>query len=314
MKILVTGCAGFIGSHLCEKLLNKNNIIIGIDNLNDYYSIEQKKRNLNILKAYENFIFLQENVINTQAIANYKPEKIVHLSAMAGVRFSIENPILYCKNNIEAIINLLEQNKLLKSTFIYASSSSVYGNNLKTPFSEDDQINNLVSPYAASKLCTEIYAQLYHNLYKFSCIGLRFFTVYGPRGRPDMAPYKFIKSIYNQTVFNKYGDGSTFRDYTYIDDIVDGIISALNYNKFTNEVFNLGNNKPVTLNQFIKTCENITGKTAKFNTLDIPDGDVKGTSADLRKSKKYLKYEPKIILEEGIKNTFQWMKEENILI
>jgi UDP-glucuronate 4-epimerase len=313
MKIIVTGCSGFIGSHLCEKLLKMDYNIIGIDNNNNYYSIEQKKKNLNILKKYNNFIFLEEDILNTKAIIEYKPDKIIHLAAMAGVRYSIENPLIYCKNNIEAMINLLDQNKELKIPFIYASSSSVYGNNKEIPFKESHELKNIVSPYAASKLSCEIYAQLYNNLYKIPTIGLRFFTVYGPRGRPDMAPYKFLKNIYNQTQFIKYGNGESFRDYTYIDDIVDGILSSMNLKHNSNHIFNLGNNTKITLNEFIHTCEIVTNKKANFIIKDMPKGDVIGTYANLEKSNKYLNYKPKILLQDGLKKTLDWMIETKIL-
>jgi UDP-glucuronate 4-epimerase len=305
MKILVTGCAGFIGSHLCERLLKENKIVIGIDNLNDYYDTSLKYKNIKILKNYFNFYFFEEDIRTTNIILEKKPDKIIHLASMAGVRNSINNPSLYNDVNVRGMINLLEQNKNLKIDFIYASSSSVYGNRNSFPFKEDDKINNLQSPYALTKFCMENYAELYHNLYNFQCIGLRFFTVYGPRGRPDMAPMKFLKAIHHQEKFQKYGNNDTFRDYTYIDDIIDGIMGALKYEKNENQIFNLGNNNMVSLNKFIQTCEKVVNKSAIYDVIEKQVGDVPMTCASIDKSKKYLNYEPKVDLYQGLQNTYE---------
>ena len=231
MIILVTGCCGFIGYHLCENLL-KNKIyekVIGLDNMDPYYDVNIKLSNLTILEKYENFIFLKENIINSKSIYKYKPDIICHLASLAGVRNSIDKPKDYCRVNIEGFINILEQckskNTNKKIKIVFASSSSVYGNNTKIPFKETDEINKINSPYAASKKCMETLGQTYNQLYNLNIIGLRFFTVYGPRGRPDMAPYKFIKNIIEDKVIKKYGNGESFRDYTYIDDIIQGIVN-----------------------------------------------------------------------------------------
>ena len=203
MKILVTGCAGFIGSHTCEYLLNRGDIVLGIDNLNDYYDVERKKDNLEVLNKYENFEFRKEDIRTTKVIEKWKPEKICHLASMAGVRYSIENPEIYVDVNINGFINILEQaRKVGVKQIVYASSSSVYGLNKKRPFSETDPIETPNSPYACSKMAMELYAKTYHQLYNLNMIGLRFFTVYGPRGRPDMAPYKFLKAIKEGTKFS----------------------------------------------------------------------------------------------------------------
>ena len=303
MKILVTGCAGFIGSHTCEKLLKDGNIILGIDNLNDYYSIEQKSSNIEILKKYANFTFLKEDIKNTKEILNWHPDVVLHLAAMAGVRYSLENPKLYSDININGFINILEQCRLINCKLVYASSSSVYGLNTKVPFSEDDPIEKCNSPYACSKRAKEIYAQMYSQVYNLSTIGLRFFTVYGPRGRPDMAPYKFLNKISNEISIDKYGNGTSSRDYTYISDIVSGIISAIHCNKKC-EIYNLGNSSPVSLNEFIKTCEEVTGKVAIINQMDEQMGDVPHTYADISKAKKDLGYCPKVCLKKGINKTF----------
>ena len=310
MKILVTGCAGFIGSHVCEKLLKDNTIkIYGIDNLNDYYNVSFKKLNIKILKKYSNFTFFEEDVCNTNIITEFKPDKICHLASYAGVRYSIENPKLYVRNNIEGFIHILEEcvkNKINK--IIYASSSSVYGLNKKIPFKETDKIEKTNSPYAVTKLSMELFAKTYYQLYNIKSIGLRFFTVYGPRGRPDMAPFKFLNAIENGMEFEKYGDGNSSRDYTYIDDIVEGIIAALFNNDIGCEIYNLGNSKPVTLNKFINLCEKVTGEKAKYIKVNEKLGDVPHTCADISKAKKDLNYFPKTELIDGLEKTLQWIK------
>ena len=309
MKILITGCAGFIGSHLSEKLLKNNHLIYGIDNINDYYDQSQKNNNLKILYKYNNFHFKKDDIVTTNIISEIKPDIVVNIAAMAGVRYSIENPSIYMKVNVEGQVNLLKQSvENNVKLFVYASSSSVYGLNQKIPFNENDTINNVNSPYAASKKSGEIMAKLYHDLYKLPVIGLRFFTVYGPRGRPDMAPFKFLNSIINQNQFMKYGNGESYRDYTYIDDIVNGIIGAINNKKSrTCEVYNLGNSKPITLNQFINTCEQVSGKKAIFKQISEQKGDVPYTYADIQKAKDDLDYSPKTTFKEGIKLTYEWM-------
>ena len=320
MKVLVTGCCGFIGSYVTLNLLKNDYQVIGVDIMNDYYDINIKEINKNILSEYENFYFYKEDVIDSDIIERVKPDKVCHLASMAGVRYSIENPqtyidenpILYVKNNIEAFVNLLDQSvKNNVKNFVYASSSSVYGLNEKVPFCESDVVNSCNSPYAASKRSMEIFANTYNQLYSLPLIGLRFFTVYGPRGRPDMAPYKFLDSILNDKRFKKYGDGRSLRDYTYIDDIVDGIISALdNKNNLSCEIFNLGNSKPVSLNSFIECCEEVTGKKAKYDIIENQLGDVPLTYADIEKSRKLLNYSPKVSLKEGLNRTCKWMIEE----
>ena len=312
MKVLVTGCCGFIGSYVTLNLLKNDYQVIGVDIMNDYYDINIKEINKNILSEYENFYFYKEDVIDSDIIERVKPDKVCHLASMAGVRYSIENPILYVKNNIEAFVNLLDQSvKNNVKNFVYASSSSVYGLNEKVPFCESDVVNSCNSPYAASKRSMEIFANTYNQLYSLPLIGLRFFTVYGPRGRPDMAPYKFLDSILNDKRFKKYGDGRSLRDYTYIDDIVDGIISALdNKNNLRCEIFNLGNSKPVSLNSFIECCEEVTGKKAKYDIIENQLGDVPLTYADIEKSRKLLNYSPKVSLKEGLNRTCKWMIEE----
>ena len=307
MKILVTGCAGFIGSHTCETLLKRGDTVIGIDNINDYYSVERKKQNLEVLNKYENFTFKKEDIRTSQIIEELKPDKIIHLASMAGVRYSIEHPDVYVDVNINGFINILEQaRKINVKQIVYASSSSVYGLNKKVPFSESDAIETPNSPYACSKMAMELYAKTYHQLYNLNLIGLRFFTVYGPRGRPDMAPYKFLTAIKNQTEFYKYGEGTSSRDYTYIDDIVSGVIAACdNKKRIKCEVYNLGNSSPVSLNEFIKLCEKVANKKAIYEQIGNQLGDVPHTYADITKAKRDLDYEPKTKLEDGLRKMYE---------
>jgi UDP-glucuronate 4-epimerase len=313
MKILVTGCCGFIGSHLCEFLLkNTENTLLGVDIMNNYYDIKQKEENLDILSEYDNFDFYRENICETKIISNQKPELIIHLAAMAGVRYSIENPKLYIDTNIKGTIHLLEEcQKNNINKFIYASSSSVYGKNFKIPFSEKDPIENMNSPYAVSKRCSELYAKLYHELYKINCIGLRFFTVYGPRGRPDMAPYIFLKKIMNSEIISVFGNGTSMRDYTYVSDIVNGINGAINLicknKKKIFKIYNLGNNKPVELNKFIEICEQVSNKKANLKYIEERKGDVPITYADINSAKKEIGFNPKINLKNGLLLTLEWL-------
>jgi UDP-glucuronate 4-epimerase len=308
--ILVTGCAGFIGSHVCEFLLKRGENVYGIDNLNDYYDVNLKYKNLEILNKYKNFIFKKEDICDTNIINEIKPHKVIHLASMAGVRYSIKNPLLYNKVNIGGFINIMEQcvkNKVYH--VVYASSSSVYGLNKKIPFSEDDKIITCSSPYACSKLAMEIFAKTYYQLYGITNIGLRFFTVYGPRGRPDMCPYLFLNAIQNGTKFKKFGDGTACRDYTYIDDIVNGIIAAIDNKKNINcDIYNLGNSNPIPLNEFIAICEKITGKKAIFEQCEEQLGDMPYTCADISKSNKELDYNPKTKLEDGLKIFYESIK------
>lgn len=306
MKILVTGCAGFIGSHVCEKLLKRGDIVVGIDNLNNYYDIHKKMLNLQVLDNYKNFSFKQEDIRTTKLVEDLKPDKIIHLASMAGVRYSIEHPELYVGVNVNGFINILEQSRKVKvKQIVYASSSSVYGLNKKVPFSESDPIETPNSPYACSKMAMELYAKTYNQLYGLNLIGLRFFTVYGPRGRPDMAPYKFLNAIKCGTKFQKFGDGTSSRDYTYIDDIVNGVIAACDNKKNIKcQVYNLGNSSPVSLNEFISLCESVANKKANYDQIENQLGDVPHTYADISKAKRDLDYQPQITLKEGLQRMF----------
>ena len=308
MKILITGVAGFIASHLAERLLSENHEVWGIDNLNNYYSIQQKQQNLDILNQYPNFHFKKDDLVTTTILQEINFDVVFNIGAMAGVRYSLENPEIYYKTNVEGQAHLL--NECVKSgckKFIYASSSSVYGNNTKVPFCETDEINNLNSPYAVSKKNTEEIAKLYSKLYNIQTIGLRFFTVYGERGRPDMAPYKFLSKIMNKEPIDKYGIGNSYRDYTYISDIIDGIMGTLT-TELKCTVFNLGNGTPITLNEFISLCEKITGNKAIINQMGDQMGDVPATYASIEHAKKEIGYSPKVKFEEGLERMYFWLK------
>ena len=316
-KILVTGCAGFIGSHLCERLLLEGNYVIGIDNLDPYYDITVKHRNLNILKQFgDNFIFIEECICETRAITTYKPHLVIHLAAKAGVRASLEDPERYARVNILGFVHILEECRQAGvKRIIYASSSSVYGLNNTVPFSETDSIEKCNSPYAASKRAMEIYAQTYSQLYQLETIGLRFFTVYGPRGRPDMAPYKFVKSIKEGKEIVQYGDGLSMRDYTYISDIIDGITSVIRLETISQgskfKVYNLGNSSPITLLEFIKACETAVGRKAIVRIIENQQGDVPRTFADISLATRELGYNPKVPLAEGLKSLVEYLKVNN---
>jgi len=314
-KILVTGGAGFIGSHLCDRLLSIGKEVLCIDNLNSYYSPQRKVKNIqhNFNKAKFTFITIDIKKKDhlERVFQRHKISKIVHLAARAGVRPSIEKPLWYRDTNVSGTLNLLELAKKYDvKQFIFASSSSVYGNNKKIPFSEEDIVDQPISPYAASKKAGELFCYTYSHLCNFNVTCLRFFTVYGPRGRPDMIPILYPTNISKGKPIKMFGDGTTKRDYTYVSDIIDGIIAALK-KPFKFEIINLGNNKPVQLKYFISLVEKNLKKKAKINKLPIPPGDVDLTFADITKAKKLLNYTPKVSIEEGIKKTIEWFKQEN---
>lgn len=313
--ILITGSCGFIGFHLTKKLLEIGYKIIGIDNLNDFiYGSNFKKQNQNILLKNKNYTNIEANVENENYILKYKPEIIIHLAAYANVRKSNEFPEKFIRNNVEVTNILLKQiqNMEEKPLFIYASSSSVYGKNKKIPFTETDELNNIVSPYAFSKKMCEELVSLYCKNYNIKSIGFRFFTVYGPGGRPDMAIYNFITKIKNKQSIIRYGNGDMERDFTYVDDIVTGIINSIqlkmSMENGEHKIFNLGNNKPIKLNDLISICENLLGEKAIIIQKDVPIGDVPITYANIDKAKKELQYNPVISIEEGIQKMIKHMK------
>lgn len=308
--ILVTGGAGFIGSHVCDKLLSLGYKVICLDNFNNYYDPKIKRKNISHNLINPNYNLEEVDITNYEELRKvflkYEFKKIIHLAARAGVRPSIKEPTLYFDVNVKGTQNLLELSRLNKvKTFIFGSSSSVYGNNKKVPFSEEDKVDNQVSPYAATKKCGEILCNSYSKLYDINITCLRFFTVYGPRGRIDMAPFKFTDLISKGQTIEMYGDGSSKRDYTYVADIVNGIISSLEANyKF--EIFNLGNSNPIELKEFIKLVELSTGKKAKIVQKPMPIGDVDITYADISKAKKLLSYSPETSIKEGMEKLVEW--------
>jgi UDP-glucuronate 4-epimerase len=328
--ILVTGGAGFIGSHLCKALLQKNQKVIIIDNFNNFYDPIIKKNNIEEVKKFmssndidsNNLQVVEGDIRNIEQLDKLFEENkinlVVHLAAMAGVRPSIKDPLLYNDVNIKGTLNLLEMcKKYGVEKFIFASSSSVYGNNKKVPFSEDDNVDFPISPYAATKKAGELLCHTYHHLYDIDVACLRFFTVYGPRQRPDLAIHKFTKLIFNDEEIPFYGDGSTERDYTYIDDIIDGVTKAIDWvqvKKGIYEIFNLGESNTITLKRMVETIEKAIGKKAKLNKLPMQPGDVKRTYADVSKAKKILGYDPKTDFEFGIESFISWYKEANNII
>lgn len=315
MRFFVTGAAGFIGSAVSEKLLNENNTVIAIDNINDYYDVHLKNARLERLSGYDNFHFSKVDLLEKNKIDDlfqkYKPEKIIHLAAQAGVRYSIENPQAYVDSNLVGFFNILELAKRYSvEHFVFASSSSVYGNTNKLPFSTMDNCDHPVSLYAATKKSNELMAHTYSHLYQLQVTGLRYFTVYGPWGRPDMAPIKFAKLISAGEPITIYNHGKHKRDFTYIDDIVEGTVSvaqqiASNENTPYN-IYNIGNGNPKQLMHFIELLENALGKTAIKNFVDKQPGDVDDTWADVSELEKAIAYKPKVSLEEGIPKFIDW--------
>ncbi|MBI5391924.1 SDR family NAD(P)-dependent oxidoreductase [Candidatus Woesearchaeota archaeon] len=311
--ILVTGGAGFIGSHVCDKLLAKDKRVLCVDNLTMYYPPETKIKNIQHNLEHPNFKFLTLDIRKKdeieQIFQNEKVDKIIHVAGRAGVRPSLEKPVWYKETNIDATVNLLELAREYKvKSFVFASSSSVYGNSTKVPFTEDDPCNKPISPYAATKKAAEILCYTYSKVYNIPIVCLRFFSVYGPRGRPDMAPLKFTKLIDAEKPIEMYGDGSSSRDWTYVEDIVDGILAASESGlKF--EIVNLGNSYPIKLKSLIKTIEKYVGKKAKIKQYPAQAGDVEHTYANIGKAKELLGYQPKVLLDEGIKTLVDWYKK-----
>ena len=312
-KIFVTGSAGFIGFHLCRSLLEDGHTIIGIDNLNNYYSKKLKNDRLAILNNYNNFSFNKVDISNEKKLSecfkDNKFEVVINLAAQAGVRYSIENPRAYLDSNLIGFHNIIElcRNSNVRK-LIYASSSSIYGSNKKIPFHVDDKSDHPISLYGATKKSNELVAHSYSHLYNLKTIGLRFFTVYGPWGRPDMAYYLFINNIAKEKPIRVFNKGKMKRDFTYIDDIIDGIKKAITHN-YECEIFNLGNNKSEDLMRMIKIIENELGKSAKINFESIQPGDVIRTFADIEKSKELLSFNPKTTLDIGLKKTIMWFKD-----
>lgn len=324
-SILVTGGAGFIGSNLCESLLERGFYVINIDNMNDFYDPDIKKINIDETKAFllkkgidnRSYKFLEGDIRDKEFLrtvfSSYNIDSIIHLAAYAGVRPSIENPGLYMDVNVNGTVNLLELAKVHGiNKFVFASSSSVYGNNTKVPFSEQDPVDNPISPYAASKKAGELICHTYHHLYGMNIACLRFFTVFGPRQRPDLAIHKFTKLMFEEKEIPFYGDGSTERDYTYITDIIDGIIKSMKWlegNEKVYGIFNLGESNTISLKRMVNVLEEVTEKKAKLKLLPNQPGDVKRTNADILKAKEILGYNPNVNFEDGIRLFIEWYKK-----
>ena len=311
-KILVTGAAGFIGYHLCKSLLDDNNEVLGIDNINDYYAPQLKHARLDQLTPFKNFTFEKIDIRDRKSLArsfqSFKPNKVVNLAAQAGVRYSIENPYAYMDANLVGFLNIIElcrHNDV--EGFIYASSSSVYGGNIKIPFSVEDRVDDPISLYAASKKSNELIANSYSHLYGLHTTGLRYFTVYGPWGRPDMAMFIFTKKILTGEPIPVFNHGNMKRDFTYIDDIIAGTRSAID-NNYKCEIFNLGNHKSERLMDVVALIEKNLGKKAKIDFQSMQAGDVKESFADIDKSVEKLGYKPTTNVDIGIKNFVNWYK------
>ena len=329
MKILITGSSGFIGFHLAKLLLEKKHKVHGYDSMNNYYDVTLKKARLNLLKKYPNFSFTKATLENEKILKKtfklFKPKIVIHLAAQAGVRYSIEKPRVYLGSNIIGTFNIIEASHKIKvKHLIMASSSSVYGANKNIPFKEIDKTESQLSIYAATKKANESMAHSYSNIWKIPITMLRFFTVYGPWGRPDMALFKFTKGILNNKKIDIYNNGKMYRDFTYIDDIVDGIQLLLNRapnnkqkNKYPNDslssvapfrVLNIGNTKKIFLLDFIKHIENLLGKKAIRNYMSLQKGDVKQTLSNTNLLKKITGYHPKTNYKSGISKFLSWYK------
>ena len=331
MKILITGSAGFIGSTLSKKLLDRGDEIIGIDNHNNYYDPKIKDDRVKLLKNYKNYKHYKADINDYEKISEifktHKFQKVVNLAAQAGVRYSIENPLAYINSNIVGFAHILEncRHNMIQH-LVYASTSSIYGANGKMPFSEHDSANHPLSVYAATKKSNELMAHAYSYLYQLPTTGLRFFTVYGPWGRPDMALFKFTKAIIEDKPINVFNNGNHTRDFTYVDDIVEGVIKTLDNPAQTNvswnskqpdpatstapwQIFNIGNNQPVQLMDYIKALEKTLGKKAIINFLPLQAGDVPDTYADVSNLNKKFKYKPTTSVINGISNFVKWYKD-----
>jgi UDP-glucuronate 4-epimerase len=314
MNFLVTGTAGFIGFHLAQRLLAEGHQVIGIDNMNPYYDVRMKLNRNKVLLENKHYSFYQQDLSDftnfNNVVIKEKPEMIIHLAAQAGVRYSISNPWVYETSNNLGTLNVFEsakQNKVKR--VIFASSSSVYGINKKIPFSENDRTDSPASLYGATKKNNEVLAYSYHHLYGIEIAGLRFFTVYGPFGRPDLALFKFCKNILSDKEISVYNKGNMKRDFTYISDIVDGIVACIFKETLGYELYNLGGDNPVDLMKFICLIEENLGVAAKIKYLPMQPGDVKETWADVTKARNELDFSPKVKIEEGVKIFCDWFKQ-----
>ena len=315
-RILVTGAAGFIGWKTVEKLLERDYEVVGIDNLNTYYDVRLKKYRLNLLNKHKNFIFYKRDIENIEELDDifrkYRFSAIINLAARAGVRSSIEKPELYLRTNALGTLNILQMMKKYDiKKLILASTSSLYASQ-NMPFKEDLPVNTPISPYAASKKAAEMLCYVYHYLYGFNVTILRYFTVYGPAGRPDMSIFRFIYLIRRGLPIEVYGDGTQKRDFTFVDDIAKGTVEALKLKSY--HVINLGNNSPVELNYVIRLIEKYLNRKAEIRYREFHKADIKATWADIEKATQLLNWKPQIGIEEGIEKTVQWFEENKSLI
>ncbi|MCL2187596.1 MAG: NAD-dependent epimerase [Defluviitaleaceae bacterium] len=324
MVYLVTGVAGFIGFHVAAQLLEGGARVVGYDNVNDYYSVLLKEARLRELERYEKFTFIRADLADKPALdavfTEYDPPIVIHLAAQAGVRYSLENPDAYVQSNLVGFTNILECCRHFNvKHLLYASSSSVYGANTKLPFSVEDRVDNPVSLYAATKKANELMAHTYSHLFNLPTTGMRFFTVYGPWGRPDMAPFLFLDAILNDKPIKIFNHGDMQRDFTYIDDVVKSVIalaecsSALRVSEGTPpyKVYNIGNNQPEKLMDFINILEELTGKAAKKELLPMQPGDVYATFADIDELIRDTKIKPETSLRAGLEKFVNWWREKN---
>lgn len=335
-KILVTGAAGFIGMHTCKALLNAGEQVVGLDNLNDYYSVQLKRDRLAQLTPESNFEFSELDLANAAGMKalfeEHRFERVINLAAQAGVRYSLTNPQAYVDSNLVGFTNILECCRHFDvGHLIYASSSSVYGSNKKQPFSVDDSVDHPVSLYAASKKANELLAHTYSHLFELPTTGLRFFTVYGPWGRPDMALYLFTKAIFDGEPINVFNHGKMRRDFTYVDDIVEALVRLVDHVAAPNpaydplkpdpatsycpyRVYNIGNNQPVELSHFISVLENELGKKAEKNMMPLQPGDVVETYADVSALSAAVDFKPSTPIEEGIRKFAQWYRAYHLTV
>ena len=315
MNFLVTGGAGFIGSHVIEKLLTDNHSVVCVDNFDDFYDPSVKRRNLSEASSRDGFRLVEGDIrdqsVLDQCFSGDPVDAVIHLAARAGVRPSLLQPELYYDVNVIGTLRILEMmRKHDVSRMFFASSSSVYGNNSKTPFSETDSVDNPISPYAASKKAGELLCHTYHHLYGFDIHCVRFFTVYGPRQRPEMAIHNFVKRIMNEEPIIMYGDGTSQRDYTYIEDILDGIMKSLAHLKGY-EIINLGESRTTALSKLVATIENAVEKKAVIQRQPMQPGDVQVTFADITKAKRMLGYQPRCSVEYGVEKFIDWFQKTN---
>ena len=331
MKVLVTGAAGFIGYHVSRRLLERGDEVVGIDNLNDYYDPTLKEARLALLREFPSFRFERIDIADADSMAKlfetHRPARVVHLAAQAGVRYSLTNPSAYTQSNVTGFLNILEGCRATNvEHLVYASSSSVYGSNTRQPFSEQHNVDHPVSLYAATKKANELMAHTYAHLFGIPCTGLRFFTVYGPWGRPDMALFKFTRGILADEAIPVFNEGRMVRDFTYIDDVVEGVVRVLDHtaapdpqfnpddpnparSRAPYRVFNIGNNNPVQLLEYIAVLESELGKKAKIDFLPIQPGDVPSTMADVTELEAAVGFRPMTTVRQGIAAFVKWYKD-----